>query len=293
MLSRCVRSLPLLFCLPQSISLYDSFNPFLSTLPFSLPLSLSLSHSLFNPSHHFSFTQEQNICEFLFRSFFDLYQPFFLTTFSFFKHIELFFLFFYLQLLFQSLFVIFSLFHYIFLCQLFHLFFKDFKLFWSSCGSLGQNWAPWVNFGFSWGATRSWGGSDFNSDERLGRNAHLYVLEWHLLQVLVWLLVVGQVKLTVSNHCLLATVQYHGLETCELWLILFSDSILFNSCFHFDFLIELSQTSIVNGGILCLEVIWVSHEPQEALFADQVLRAVIEHQELEVDEKLNARLHKI
>ena len=100
MLSRCVRSLPLLFCLPQSISLYDSFNPFLSTLPCSLPLSLSLI--LFSILVIIFLLHKNRI---FVNFFFGLSLSFFSHYVFFFKHIELFFLFFYLQLLFQSLFV--------------------------------------------------------------------------------------------------------------------------------------------------------------------------------------------
>lgn len=91
-----------------------------------------------------------------------------------------------------------------------------------------------------------------------------------MLEVLVRLDVISKVKLTVSNHLLLSSFKEHSLKASKLWLLLFSDSILFNSSLHFNFFIEFSDSTIIDSGILSFEVIRVPHESEEALLVLQI-----------------------
>ena len=78
---------------------------------------------------------------------------------------------------------------------------------------------------------------------------------------------------------------------CYLFLVLPTTLIKFNHGLHLDLLVELSQAVLVDLSLLRLDVVGIPHEPQVALLALQSGRAVHDHQRLEVDEKLNARIH--
>ena len=128
-------------------------------------------------------------------------------------------------------------------------------------------------------------GPDLDVDKAFGAQATHEFGQSQLLEVFVGLSVIRQIESGCSEHSIVGKI---SKEFCFLWLPPIRALVEFDEGLHIDFLVELSKSTLIDGGNLGFELICSSLEHKIAVLALAFRWAVDQHQRLEVDEVLKA-----
>jgi len=126
-------------------------------------------------------------------------------------------------------------------------------------------------------------GFDLNHHETLATDSTCALAKVHVLDVPIWPGKVSKVEIHTSQD---GAVVQTRLNLGHFFNML-ACAVNLNERLHINFLIKLCKSILINDCFFRLEVILVPNESEVGCLLLEVLRAVLEHERLEVYHKLN------